>query len=301
MGLAGLRNLFGARREPPAGLPGVTAELPAMDAPVTEAAPPPRAAPLPVWHEQRVALAEELWGEGFLGPGGAEEILRLAAPMGLSAASSLLLLGVGAGGPARVLAAELGVWVSACESDPVLVELATRRVRRAGAALAKRAEVEQWNPGAPQFRRQGYHHALLMEALRSGRPPATLRAVAEAIKPGGQLVLVETVAGASQPGGDPDSVAWARLEHRLLALPREAAVTQALQGAGLDVRVVEDLSRRHARQALQGWQTLVAGLSGPMPSTARAAAMVAEAELWLLRLRLLRAGRIRLVRWHAMA
>jgi hypothetical protein len=35
------------------------------------------------------------------------------------------------------------------------------------------------------------------------------------------------------------------------------------------------------------------------PSPAAAADLVAEAEAWLLRLRLLRDGRLRLLRWHA--
>jgi cyclopropane fatty-acyl-phospholipid synthase-like methyltransferase len=250
---------------------------------------------------QRLALAEALWGEGFLSPGGADEMLRLAAPMGLSAASSLLLLGVEAGGPARVLAGELGVWVSACDADPVLVELAGKRIQRAGLGLAKRAAVQSWDPLVPQFQRRAFHHALTLDALLSGEPAAILAAVAGAIKPGGQLVMVETVAGPAGCAGDADAAAWARLEWRSPDLPEQEAVTEALERLGFEVRVVEDVSRRHARQAMQGWQALVAGFAGKRPSPAYAAAVVAEAELWLRRLRLLQSGRIRMVRWHVVA
>jgi hypothetical protein len=46
----------------------------------------------PVWPSARIGVVEALWGEGFLFPGGREETLRLAKPLGLSDASSLLLL-----------------------------------------------------------------------------------------------------------------------------------------------------------------------------------------------------------------
>ena len=44
----------------------------------------------PIWPSARIGVAEALWGEGFLFPGGAAEVLRLAKPFGLTAASSLL-------------------------------------------------------------------------------------------------------------------------------------------------------------------------------------------------------------------
>jgi len=37
------------------------------------------------------------------------------------------------------------------------------------------------------------------------------------------------------------------------------------------------------------------------PTPARAALLVREAELWLLRSRLIREGQLRLVRWHAIS
>ena len=64
----------------------------------------PSASPVPFsgkWPQARIAVAESLWGEGFLFPGGEEETLRLVKPLGLSAAAGLLLVGAGAGGPAR--------------------------------------------------------------------------------------------------------------------------------------------------------------------------------------------------------
>ena len=166
----------------------------------------------PVWPSARIGIAEALWGEGFLSPGGATETLRLAKPMGLSAASSLLLLGAGSGGSTRSIATSLGVWVSGFEANPRLAALANERSIRAG--LGKRAQVETWDPDAPKFPLHYYHHGMALEPLHGARPEPTLAALSLALKPGGQLVLVELVADLQLDAADPTVAAWARLDHR---------------------------------------------------------------------------------------
>src|SRR4051812_4499997 len=126
----------------------------------------------PVWPSARIGTVEMLWGEGFLFPGGAAETLRLAKPMGLSAASSLLLLGAGSGGPARSIATNLGVWVSGFEANVRLADLANERSVRAG--LGRRAPIEPWNPLAPKFPLHYYHHGMALEPLHGARPEPAL-------------------------------------------------------------------------------------------------------------------------------
>jgi hypothetical protein len=112
-------------------------------------------------------------------------------------------------------------------------------------------------------------------------------------------LLVETVADQPADLHDPTVAAWTGLDGRTHPPPAEIAVTQVLGRLGFDVRVAEDISARHAAQALQGWQTAVAALRDHPPDARSAVPLVAEAELWLLRLRLIRNGKLRMVRWHA--
>jgi hypothetical protein len=71
--------------------------------------------------------------------------------------------------------------------------------------------------------------------------------------------------------------------------------------AGMDVRIAEDLSDRHVEQMVRGWRKRVRDLSGTHPDRASAAQLVAEAERWLLRWRLMKDGRLRMMRWHAIS
>jgi cyclopropane fatty-acyl-phospholipid synthase-like methyltransferase len=273
------------------------AEPPRAAAPASQPEPPRPPEREAAWPPERVAVAEQLWGEGFLFPGGAEETLRLAKPLGLSSAASLLLIGAGAGGPPCTLAAQLGVWVTGFEADPDLAALAQERAVRA--RLGRRAQVEMWYPSAPAFRARAFHHGLALEPLRGGKAEPVLAALTAALKPGGQFVMLELVADEPLDPADPAAGHWARLERRSLELPSETSVTRMLGRLGYEVRVAEDMTQRHMHLAVLGWRQAVRAMAETKPTAAEAARLVAEAEIWLLRLRLMRERKLRLLRWHA--
>jgi SAM-dependent methyltransferase len=295
MRLPDLKHWFGHGAAPRAAAhPARPASRIMPAGPLQDAVPDPDC----VWPADRLSVVDALWGEGFQFPGGESEILRLVKPLGLSAATSLLLLGAGSGGPPCAIAGSLGVWVTGYETDPDLLAAATERSLRAG--LARRAQVAPWDPHVPQFERGYFHHALALEPLREAKLEPALAALADALKPGGHLVLLETVADTPLDPADPLVAAWQRLDrHPLERLPSEVAVTRALARLGFDVRIVEDLSRAHIRQAVTGWREAVRMMEQAKPTHREAAMLVQEAELWLLRMRLFQNHTLRLLRWHA--
>jgi hypothetical protein len=115
---------------------------------------PPQSAPQDhvAWPAARLALAHRLWGGGFIFPGGEIETLRLARPLGASAATSLLMVGVGSGGPASVAARNLGTWVTGLEADPSLLAAARVLVKRA--QLGKKGQPQGLEPRQSRIRRQ---------------------------------------------------------------------------------------------------------------------------------------------------
>jgi SAM-dependent methyltransferase len=280
-----------------------TAPAPRMAAP-EEVLSSPQAAVAEVeertWTPQRLDIVDALWGEGFQFPGGEAETLRLVKPLGLSTATSLLLLGAGSGGPPCCLATGMGAWVTGYESDRTLLRAAAQRSQRAG--LARRAQIAAWDPDAPSFEQRYFHHGLALEPLRDGLPEAVLAALAQALKPGGHLVLLETVADVPLDPADPVVASWQRLDRRRLdRLPAEVAVTRALGRLGFDVRIVEDISPRHIQQTVAGWREAVRGMEQAKPTHREAAQLIAEAELWFRRIQLIRSRALRMVRWHAIS
>lgn len=251
----------------------------------------------PVWPSGRIACAEALWGEGFLFPGGREETLRLAAPLGLSAASSLLLLGAGTGGASRCITTQWGISVTGYETNSRLVAVANERNLCAG--IGRSTLIEPWEPTASNFPVGHFHHAIAIEALRGAPLEPVLGAVAAALKPGGQFALMETVADLPLDPLEPTVLTWSTLAHQPASLPTELGITKILGQLGFDVRIVEDVSQRHMRHAVRGWHEMVRRMSQSRPTLPQTALVVREAEMWLARARLLRSRRLRLVRWHA--
>src|SRR5258708_7210264 len=99
MALAAVKHWFGRQVPPsaesPRAMPGIEPNRVSPEAPPSVTPGPP-----PTWNADRLLTTDGLWGEGYQFPGGEIETLRLAKPMGLSRASSLLLIGAGAGGAA---------------------------------------------------------------------------------------------------------------------------------------------------------------------------------------------------------
>ena len=277
---------------------------PAGPRPSRLSAPPepgPPAVPVrpATWPPARLAVTHRLWGEGFVLPGGAEDVLRLATPLGLSSASSLLLLGCGAGGPARCIASLFGAWVAGYEADPALIAEATAVCARAN--LGKRVRIAAWSPAAPEFPAHSCHHVVALDPFRQAAAGKLLEALGRALRPGGQVTLLATVAGPDFDPSAEEAAAWLRLEGGSAVLPEQDTITEALTSRRFDVRVTEDLSAAHMHQVVQAWRGLVRGLreAGTRPSASLAEPLVREAELWLRRARLVRTGRLRWVRWHA--
>jgi hypothetical protein len=275
-------RLLGVRPAAPPPVAAPPASPPPEEPAAASAAPRLRAC-------HRRAWADRLWGEGMVLPGGAQEVLRLAALLPLSPESTLLLAGSGAAAAGEVVAGGRGCFVAAFDAGaPADARPARRRVT-----------TEPLDPATPSFRARFHHHALLLEPLRAGvSPDVLLAAIAAGLRPGGQLVLMDLVAR-GPPSGAAET-RWLSAEGRTEP-PAEVALPAALQRAGFDIHVVEDLGRRHRDAVLSSWQALMAALSDQSArlTAAEAADLVAEAEAWLLRLRLIEEGRLRLLRWHA--
>jgi cyclopropane fatty-acyl-phospholipid synthase-like methyltransferase len=248
------------------------------------------------WNKERIRLNDELFGPGFNLPGGDKEVIRLVTPIGITSAATILLIGGASGGAGRILAAQQGLWVRGYEADADLAALGTKTSK--DAKLEKRATSQVWDPKKPEFGKKACHHALLLMPLRGAPTGSFLDAVGTAMKPDGHIVMVDIVAGSSTDPSDPALLHWAALERRLPNLPSEHEITVHLRRLRYDVRVVDDTTERHASLALASWQSLIKNIQ-QRPTLAQAVVMVEEAERWMVRLRLMQEGKLRLIRWHA--
>ena len=90
--------------------------------PVLVTATPAEAPPaeVPPLEQPHIKVAQQIWGEGFMRPGGAAAILTLVKPFAINPSMTVMEFGAGLGGGTRAVSAEFDVWVHGFEPDPIL-------------------------------------------------------------------------------------------------------------------------------------------------------------------------------------
>ena len=110
-----------------------------------------------------IRFLEAVWGEGYLSPGGPEEVDRVLAGLSL-AGRRVLDLGCGAGGISVYLANAHGAGeVLGVDVEAPVVEVARARVEKAG--LAAKVRIEQVSPGPLPFDDESFDVVFSKDAM----------------------------------------------------------------------------------------------------------------------------------------
>ncbi|MEQ9176530.1 MAG: methyltransferase domain-containing protein [Alphaproteobacteria bacterium] len=248
------------------------------------------------WPENRIRAAERVWGPGFISPGGAEYILELTTPLALMPEHSILDLHAGLGGPARTLVEAFGAWVTGKEMTPDLATRGNAESRDLG--MFKRAPISSFDAEAPLLKKKGFDRAFSKELLFQVRKKEDLmKAVAQALKPDGQIVMTDYVKG---DGANEDELAaWEKGEPIPPHLSTAGELEKLATAAGLNCRTVEDVTGPHLEQITSAWKNAIAGLKPREMDPELTLAVLTEAELWARRADVLASGSLRLFRIFA--
>jgi SAM-dependent methyltransferase len=127
---------------------------------------------------------EILWGEGFLSPGGAEEVKQILKGIDL-ADKAVLDIGCGTGGVEMVMARELDVGhVLGIDIEPQLIEICNQRIT--DAELEHKAEVRLVEPGPLDFADNSFDLIFSKDSLvHIPDKAAIFEEIFRVLKPGG--------------------------------------------------------------------------------------------------------------------
>jgi SAM-dependent methyltransferase len=268
------------RKEPVAPLPAT---------PLQGEKPKPGA--IDPWVPPRADVVQLIWGDGYCGPGGPEQVVAASKLLGLNAEMSLLQMGAGLGGPARALASEFGVWVSAYEASPALVAHGNHLSAKAG--LAKKAELLEIDPHSNAPFQRHFDRAILDGFL--GHVPSAeswLGTIYDALKPDGLMLITDLFLGDADRT-DPRVLDWLAHEPAQVTIESVDLLLQSLKKAGFSVRVNDDLSDEYTTQIQKAWGMaahVVGQLMADPDQRSNARILLAEAELWNRRISLLKDG-----------
>lgn len=246
------------------------------------------------WSQERIKVAELIWGDGFTFPGGADHVLQMVKPMTLTSAKSMLDIGCGLGGATRAIAKTFGTWVVGMEASPALAAAGMQYSEMAG--LAKKAPVQHFDPATIEFQAKKYDAVCLRNVFSSITDKHRLLSqVEKALRPGGSILVSDfaiTKPGASSPALS----TWTAAEDHPPLLCTLDDFKKEFDGLKLDTRVAEDMTGEFRGIVVQGWAHLAEILEGKTIEPGEAAALAKEIKLWQLRLAALDAGELRVVR-----
>lgn len=253
------------------------------------------------WDEETVDIAQYIWGKGFCGPGGPEYVVALSKLLALSPEMSMLQIGAGLGGPARVLADRFGVWITGYENSQNLVDKGNKLSKMGG--LEKKAALEFYDPNNFDGFDRKYDRALSKEALFAIEDKSKIIAqIEDKLKPGGLFLMTEYVLGSDAVIGRDRYKEWV-VGERVHPVPVLADdMVELVKQNRLQVRVSEDISMQYIEMINKAWagaDEVAAKLARQEDGTQKIQTLMREAEFWTRRKKLLESGDIKL--WRIVA
>ena len=250
------------------------------------------------WPPMRQAVAQAVFGDGLITPGGEEAVHRLLKPLGLNERMTVIELGAGLGGITRLMAREFKLWATGFEADPVLAAAAMELSTKAG--LAKKAVIKCQALDRVDVRAGTVDCAVAKESLwLVADKPGLFAHLRRLLKPTGQISFSDFMhAGDPQA---PDLAGWAAGEPFAPHLISAADYRKLLEDRKLEVRVMEDVTAEYSQSVLAAFAAHADHVKAHGAEPAWRAWVVSEGELWGRRLAALQSGALRVYRCYARA
>lgn len=248
------------------------------------------------WETSRIRLAEALWGEGFISPGGPDYVLSMIKFFGLDPSMSVLDLGAGLGGATRVMCEKFGVWARGLEEDPQLVEAGMALSTKAG--MAKRAPIEGFDPESLELKPKSIDCIFSKEYLyRVEHKRELLRTLEGALKGRGQLLFTDYVL-AKAHGSSDLLEAWKESEPSPPHLWSVQDYENAFGKLHLDIRVIDDITEAFHKMVTTRWAAYMLSIKTHGLDDDLASCLMEEVERWTRRMQLLESDEVHICRFH---
>jgi phosphoethanolamine N-methyltransferase len=204
------------------------------------------------YHDRMIGMLEAIWGEGFLSPGGQEEVARLVGATDI-AGKSVLDIGCGAGGIDLALVQGHGAgFVSGIDVEDTVLAHARALVAREG--LGHRIGCLKVAPGPLPFPPASFDIVFSKDSIVHIPDKAALMAEAfRVLKPGGRLVASDWLIGHDGPPS-PEMAAYIAAEGLDFGMASPGRYRAAMERAGFDgIEIVSRNAwyREQARAELQ--------------------------------------------------
>lgn len=251
------------------------------------------------WSATSIDIAETVWSEGFIEPGGAALARKIIAPANPESTKTVLDLSAGLGGSAFTYARDSNLWMEGYESDPVLARKAQEIARVY--MMTKRVPIKLVDYATVDLKLK--HYDLIYSRDRLFTTPhkrRLIQQVAGALKPGGQFLLTDYVRRAESGFTEPFNN-WLDSERSVIYPWTDTQYVDELRRAGLKMKTSHDFSEKIKKQIHSGWLRMMRSLDSTHVDRNYVDQLVKEGEIWLARVKALESGDVQVIRIIAIA
>lgn len=183
-----------------------------------------------LYDEHHIAFLEAVWGEGFLSPGGPDEVARMLDGLDLSG-KTVVDIGSGAGGIAILLAGTHGAGqVIGLDVEAPVVAHSRAKISQAG--LSDKVEIRHVEPGPMPFDDASIDVVFSKDSIVHIPDKDALAAdVFRVLKPGGLFVASDWLISHDGPPS-PEMAAYIAAEDLDFGMASPTRYRAALEGAG---------------------------------------------------------------------
>ena len=247
------------------------------------------------WSAARIRICDQVWGEGFTAPGGAEYGLEYIGPFPEGRACRLLDMSAGLGGRIAEIAQNGNITVSGLERDAEFADHAQERAARL--AQDNVQPIAHYNPERLDLQGIKYDTIVAREVF-CGVPDklALLGALRNGMRQGGVLAFTDFALAEFDQNEGPVMENWDRTEP---FRPQPWSVDEYqdhLDVLRFDVVNFEDDTDKYRSLVVNAWKRIAEGLESEGLDRAYVDALISEAELWPHRIRALESGQLRLLK-----
>lgn len=252
------------------------------------------------WTKIRIQLTQLVWGEGYCGPGGPDNVIKMTKFLNLSSEKSIVVIGAGLGGPARTLVEKYGVWVDGYESSEALAQEGMKMSVSLG--LEKKAQIIHKDLNNIYNISRSYDCFFSKEALFTVKnKPQLLKAIYDSLKPNGLFLFTDFILRDAICLQNPSVQEWVQQEpHKPYPFISENVVKE-LEQCGFSVRANEDITKDYLGLVARAWgnaEQLVKDLVEKGEDARESLKTVAkEAKFWERRKKIMNSGDLRVMRY----
>lgn len=238
-----------------------------------------------------LTLLQIIWGDGFLSPGGAEEIARLLEGSDIGGCE-VLDIGCGLGAVDELLVREHRARsVVGIDIDPTLLEIMKRRIDRAG--FGSQICGQRVDPGPLPFAPSSFDVVFSKDSMvQIPDKPALFAEVLRVLRPGGRFIASDWLRGGTGPYSA-EMLEFFRLEgiaYNMATLEESAAAMRTAGFIDIEIRDRHDWYLSLAQRELESMQGRLHALIVREIGAARAQHFIED---WRQMVRVLARGELR--------